>query len=502
MAFDKNKKDHSFLGYETPVDIDNESLIISTAIADPVIRKTIFNKTSYEQFRSPECRTIFWALQDIENKKLDVNIDILLLQSNYCPSRTVLTFEGIDKITRNFPPTTIANIDNHIEKLADDYAKSKILSEAVNNVVKVCMDPSKKIIDVQESVNYMNRTLEAVRSATVCEFQSLSQLTPQFLSEKDKGTSKRTTGFRELDYVLTDGFKEKTVSVITALSGMGKSSLVLSMIKNLSHKRQPTGLFALEMNSMAVFTKFMAYNTGLPVSSVVKPYDKMTQVEQELYSYQIERMIMNETVFINDKPQMLKNIEQQTMMLQDLLRTNYIPIFIDLFGKIKDLRGSDNFARDYENQLNEVQDMAKRLDTPLILVAQINRAVMQRKNKRPTMQDLKNAGAFEEVADLILGVHRPNYDPENAMKDDMAYVDYWSETGGNEDEFQVHSRSNSAVHDPAQDIAEVIVLKQRNGQANRIVNFYFNPKNTCYEPISREHQQLINQTKDMGEGGF
>jgi len=128
--------------------------------------------------------------------------------------------------------------------------------------------------------------------------------------------------------------------------------------------------------------------------------------------------------------------------------------------------------------------MARELGVNLCLVAQINREASKRKDyKRPKMSDLKNSGAFEEVADLILGIHRPYYHPENS---DPTHNLQYNEEGELEEVIDASLEKN---------IAEVIIMKQRMGVANTFVNFYFNPFTTRYVPISEEHQALINEMK-------
>jgi len=284
-----------------------------------------------------------------------------------------------------------------------------------------------------------------------------------------------------LDEKLTEGLQGGQITVVCGLPGMGKSSFTLSMMKNLTNKGIYAAQFALEMPNRSLINKLVAYNTDLAVSRIVTHWDKLAGKEKERYDYELNLLQENKFMYFNDKPrQTLSTINEQAILLQDKLDTQYIVIVIDLFGKISDLQKSDNFARSYEQKLNETQIMTRNLGINTVPVAQINREVVKRKFNRPKMSDLKNAGAWEEVADLMLGVHRPYYNPEVALKQDITFG----------------TDASNADDDPNKDLAEIIIMKQRMGLANKIVNFRFHPDTTRMSPIDAEYQDILDQTKE------
>lgn len=318
-------------------------------------------------------------------------------------------------------------------------------------------------------------------SSYQCEFQTMEESIIKYQEDLEV-FGKRTCGFRQLDEKLTEGLQGGQITVICGLPGMGKSSFVLSMMKNLTNKGIYAAQFALEMPNRSIINKLMAYSTDFAVSKITTHWGKLTGKEKERYEYELKLLKENQFMYLNDKPrQTLSSINEQTILLQDKLQTQYIVIVIDLFGKISDLQRSDNFARSYEQKLNEAQVMTRNLGINLVPVAQINREVVKRKFNRPKMSDLKNAGAWEEVADLMFGVHRPYYNPEIALR---IAATYGTDTVVVEEE------------DPNKDLAEIIIMKQRMGIANDITNFRFHPDTTKMSPVDADYQEMLNASKE------
>jgi len=387
-----------------------------------------------------------------------------------------------------YPKVSKENCDAHINKVKTDKVKSKLIDISYKSLLKDCLTPQTDLARLMANVDLLKREIETGYSSSNLNFKNMQEVVAHYEEEKDKKIDKRTTGYRQLDEKITEGFKEGQITTVAALPSMGKSSLVLSMMLNLSNKSVYTAQFALEMNNISLMHKLLAYNTQMPVSSIIKSTDRFNEQELKLYNYELDRLRRNQFIYLNDTPgQTLSSIREQCMMLQDALQQQYIVVSVDLFGKIRDFQSSDNFARDYEKKLNDVQVMVRELGIHMILVAQINRSVAKRSFARPTMHDLKNSGALEEVSDLILGVYRPFYNPEVAFKSKIA-----QDTSEYNDDLDT---LNELDQDPRQNLAEILILKQRMGENNTLVNFYFDPITTRFQPIDPNDQALINTAK-------
>lgn len=481
-------KQKEFLTY--PIDKDNEGLIIANAIISQESRNLFVRKVGYEKFRTKEFQTVAWGIIETIKSGIEFNIDAVLLKSKTCPVRYTVDYTFIKNLIDNFDEVPLANFEEHIEQLSTDSAKHQMIDWITRSILPACTNPGSKMSDLEQRITYAKGIIDKGYSATKLNFKDMAQVEKEYDELKESGYDKRTTGFHQLDAHLTEGFKEGQITTIAGLSSMGKSSLALSIMKNLSHSEDPvpTAQFALEMNSMSLFTKLLAFKSRLPVNRVVRKPSELTPEELELYLFEKDKLAKNEYIFLNDTPmQDIASMREQIMLLQDRLQQQYIVVVIDLFGKIGDLQFSDNFARDYEKKLNQIQILVRELGIHMALVAQINKEVNKRKNKRPTMHDLKNSGALAEVSDIILGINRPYYDSELALRHRLTYGEF--------EEEEDQGGFTEDILESDENIAEVIILKQRMGQKDALINFTFDPETTCFYPITEGYQSILNQRK-------
>lgn len=465
---------------QVPLDKDNEAIIIVNAIKNVKYREKFARQVDYREFRFPEFTTLAYAIKVIYDEKLEMDIDMLLLKSKICPIRKYLDFKFIEELIANFNEISPQNFDVHLAKLRTDSVKSTLVDRIFKSLHRSVVDPRTKLSDIEMRINELNTILEKGYSAQSLNFKSMHEVVEDYKVYRAKGIKQRTTGFALLDKLMTQGLMDEWISIIAGVPSMGKSSLALSMMNNLGNKGITCPMFALEMPNMSLTHKLLAFNTNFPVKKIAAEWDNLTVQEQRIYEFELKRLAKNKYIYLNDKPtQTLPEMREQVMLLQDNLQVQYMVVFVDLFGKIQEFQGSDNFARDYEKHCNTVQIMTRELGIHTILVAQILKSVMQRKFKRPTMNDLKNAGALTEVADNIFGIYRPFYDPEVALKQQLAY-------GMKNEEVSV---------DPNANLAEVLILKQRMGHVPQLLNFNFDPNTTRFSPIEENYQDALNAIK-------
>jgi replicative DNA helicase len=473
--------------YSLPININNESLILSNTLNDEINREIFSRRVKYSDFRKKEYQTVAWAIHSIIQNKLEVNVDSVLLHQSKSPVRQPIDFEFITALIKNFPVITKENFDDCVNRLIEDNVKDEIITTAFKSLVKDCIDPKVGIDKLTKDVTKLNQIVNRGTSASTREFESLEELVDVYDKKKEMRPDKRTCGFPVIDAKLTEGLKDGGITTICGLPGSGKSSFALTLMYNLANQLVPSAQFALEMDAMSLMHKLVAIDSQLPVSLIVQRKERYDEWQKAKYEDSL-RMLRPKLIYINEKPsQSLASAREQAMILQDHLKTQYIVTILDLFGKISDFQGSDNFARDYEKKCNDIQRIAKELGNHWILVSQINREATKRKHQRATLADLKNSSALVEISDLIFSVNRPFYNSEVALKSKFTMGDGPMVV---KDEIE---------EDQDKDLAEVILLKQRMGLGNELFNFKFHPETTRFIEINEEGQEYLKLHRSFDE---
>jgi len=483
---------------DIPVDYDNEAVILANAIKSTKNRE-IFNKLiEYSEFRHKEHQVIAWAIHDISKEGLSCSIDTILIRAKFAPVKFPIDFEYVYNVVNNFDEIPENNFNTHLSKLRLDKTKEDLSNFYFTSIYNACLNPSVDISFLEERLNFAKEIVSKNVSTHQSSFLTMDNLVDRFYEQKQSKDSFKSTGFPNLDMYLTEGYKPRGITILCGLPGSGKSSMLLSSMYNLSHTGVWCPQFAMEMDGMALTTKLAAYASNLSVKRIAREWDKFNATEKRMVDYELERLRKNPYLLINDTPgQSLKSIKEQIMILQDKLQEEYLFCSIDLFGKIKEFQQSDSFAKDYEQQLNKTQVMAKELGVNLGLVAQINREATKRRKSEPRMSDLKNASAWEEVADLILATHRPSYHADaEAGGEDHTYGHQYKDSFY-DDADNPYAKQNNMFDDLEDNSAIVIILKQRMGEANTSVNFIFDPNTTRYIPLAQKDQVYLNMNRHV-----
>jgi replicative DNA helicase len=259
------------------------------------------------------------------------------------------------------------------------------------------------------------------------------------------------TGIYDLDKLLGGGFYNGDVVVVGGRASMGKTTFVNS----LAHAVGRTGnvLFAsAEMNSDAISDRDVAMVVGVPISRIrLGNYDPtlFTNISKAIGD------ISESNVWIyDDIPMTTDKILQAGIAMQ--LRFGLKMLIVDYLGMLDDDYGKNQYER-VGYMSRKIKQIARKLNVPIILVHQLNRAPDMREDKRPQLSDLRDSGSIEQDADLVLFLYRDSYylKLQGAETVDMT--------------------------------TEIIVAKNRQGDTG-IVRTVYDKVHQAYKPYSQEKE--------------
>ncbi len=252
------------------------------------------------------------------------------------------------------------------------------------------------------------------------------------------------TGYIDLDNI-TSGFQKGNLIVIAARPSMGKTALALNIAANMAIKEEKSiGFFSIEMSKTQVIMRLLAFKSEINLSALMSARPHLSQKEWkklELGAAEFEKA----RLFIDDSPT-LSIVEMKTRARRLKNERDLDIIFVDYLQLMKVsgdmIRKNDTRAQEVAIITSALKELAKELDIPVVACAQLSRAQEQRgKREGPKYQlsDLKESGAIEQDADLVMFLHRER---DEHMEGDIS--------------------GSSGT-------ADVIIAKQRNGPTGKVV---------------------------------
>ncbi len=243
------------------------------------------------------------------------------------------------------------------------------------------------------------------------------------LAEHDGYIPGLETGFERLDK-LTAGFRDNDLIIIAARPSMGKTALALNICTNiLLSSQKPILFFSLEQDREQLIRRMLSAVAGVSHGKLDRGKDLKTQDWQQLESARLS--LSKVQFFIVDRPNitledMMSQIRRINRELRDESKDSnnkLAMVVVDYMQLVKPSRDRPSRVIELGEISRGLKALAKEFKIPVVSVAQLNRNVENRENKRPRMADLRDSGEIEQDADLILFIYRDEvYDEYSAQK--------------------------------------------------------------------------------------
>ena len=220
------------------------------------------------------------------------------------------------------------------------------------------------------------------------------------------------TGFTDLDNILS-GMQASNLLILAARPGQGKTALIVNMAQYIGVvEKKPVGIFSLEMSQEELVDRLLVGQADVDAWRL-----KTGRLSETDFSKLSEAMGMlaDAPIFIDDTPGIsVSQIRTKARRLQ--LEHNISLIIIDYLQLVDPGRHYDNRVQEVSIVSQSLKNLARELKIPVLAVSQLSRAVEHRGEKRPQLADLRESGAIEQDADVVMFIYRPDAEISNVMQ--------------------------------------------------------------------------------------
>ena len=422
-----------------PQAIEVEEAVLGALMLERDAYVTVADFIDTKSFYKEEHQKIFDAIKKLSGNEKPVD---LLMVTQELKDRNQLDEIGgpayITQLTRRV--ASAAHIEFHARIIAQKFIQRELIRVSTEIQSKSYDDT----LDVDDLIDFSESALFQIaqgniKKETVPIKPILNQAILQIEKAKNQkeGLSGIPSGFTALDRI-TSGWQKTDLVIIAARPSMGKTAFVLSMAREMAvaHNKS-VALFSLEMSSIQLVTRLIASETELGSQKLKS--GRLEDWEWEHLNRKISSLD-KAPIFIDDTPA-LSIFEFRAKCRRLKMQYDIEVVIVDYLQLMT--AGADNRgSREQEVSTisRSLKAIAKELDIPILALSQLNRSVESREGKRPQLSDLRESGAIEQDADLVLFIHRPEY--YGITEDDSG---------------------NSLLG-----VAEIIIAKHRNGATGDI----------------------------------
>ncbi|MDQ7047608.1 MAG: replicative DNA helicase [Sulfurovum sp.] len=434
---------------ENLYNLNIERAVLSSVIFDPETYEEIAAKLKPQDFYLPFHQHIFAAMEElsVEEKPLD---DEFL--------RAKLTTMGkfdevamLDLISAN----PITNTAAYMKEIKAKSTK-RALATLATQIKKVTLEDDLPAEDVMNLVE--KKLYEITQNSTSDDFRESKEITVAVMAEIERlkalGNSKLIgvdTGFKNLNDK-TSGFGKGDLVIIAARPAMGKTALVLNIALKAIERNEGVAFFSLEMPAEQLMLRLLSAKTSIPLQALRvgdlrdEQWSQLSAATQDLGSKKL---------FVDDGG--YATIHHVRSKLRKL-KSQHPEITVAIIDYLQLMSGEGKEGR--QQEVSEIsrglKQLARELQIPIIALSQLNRGVESRDNKRPMLSDLRESGAIEQDADIILFVYRDDVYREAMEKE----KEMKAKADGKPYESDFRKKS--------EEDAEIIIGKQRNGPTGTV----------------------------------
>ncbi len=405
--------------------LEAEVSILGACLVYPELINRAIMELSEDDFYDERNRTIFSVIKLLYESNPTVDFTVLFEEIK---KRNLLEKCGGEKylaeIIYNVVNFTQGKVlfEKYIKILKDKAIKRKLIG-AFEDAVRMAYEDNEdaeKILDKVESVIFDIRT----RGLRASDWKSIGGVAKEVYGSLDAKLSGFDTysaiysGFVDLDGII-GGFHPGEWVIIAARPSVGKTAFVLNIHRNLALEGIPSAIFSLEMSAELITMRIISMESGIPMKSLKSAYISRHEIPR--LTRAIEN-IENMPIYIDDTGNMdIFELRSKARMAVKEFGVKMISIdYLQLLTLGYKVSRKMSRAEELAKISRSIKDLAKELNITIIGLSQVTREVEKRNTKKPLLSDLRESGALEQDADIVIFLYKPEKDRENLIMVDVA----------------------------------------------------------------------------------
>lgn len=451
-----------------PANIESEQLLLGSIIVNNYVINAVADFLLPEHFYEPIHQKLFKTIINVFAKGLSISIVTLTASLQHDNQfNAVGGREYLNKLIA--AAAVIVNAYDYAKIIHDLAIKRELINlgeDIVNNTYSATISESASQLLESAEAGLFKIANEGISDKFFEHMATPVSLSLETINKAMKNrhtTTGITTGFDDLDSKLF-GFHNSDLVIIAARPSMGKTAFALNLALNAckhfvyknsqENKEDPNeaqgsvGFFSLEMSAEQLATRVISMHAEVDASRIRSGNIDTTQYESIRKSAE---SLSQMPLFIDDSGAL--TISAIRTRARRLKRKNNLSIlFIDYLQLINSSTKKENRVLEISEITQSLKALAKELNIPIIALSQLSRAVETREDKKPMLSDLRESGAIEQDADIVMFIYREEYylsrkEPQHGSQEHLDW------------EKKVHTSHS---------VADIIIAKHRNGQIGKV----------------------------------
>ena len=394
-----------------PQAVEIERVVLGALMVDSDAFSVVSELLKPETFYEPRHQKIYEA---IRNMNMDERpVDIMTLNDELSKMGEIDKVGGVDYLMEiSSQVASAAHVESHARILAEKYMQRQLIHFA-GDIETKAYDSS---VDVDELMQQAEGSLFQISQNNMK--QDFTQVAPvvknaveilQRAASNKGGLTGIPTGYTGMDEI-TSGWQASDLVIIAGRPAMGKTSFALSIAKNVAvDYGVPIGFFSLEMNNVQLVNRLISNVCEVSGRKILN--GQLDPSDWERLDKRIGRLT-DAPIYVDDTPGL--SVFELRTKARRLVREKGVKIIMIDYLQLMNSNGMKFGSRQEEVSTisRSLKGLAKELDIPVLALSQLSRNVENREGlegKRPQLSDLRESGAIEQDADMVLFVHRPEY---------------------------------------------------------------------------------------------